>query len=84
MVLDLNWQKTVSYTHLDVYKRQAQEDDYKKYIAETKLVFESLKKEKQKDDIKLDLYGTVTYQDFFLGNNKAILDGKVKEFYKLD
>lgn len=69
---------------LEIVFEMPQEDDYKKYIAETKLVFESLKKEKQKDDIKLDLYGTVTYQDFFLGNNKAILDGKVKEFYKLD
>ena len=60
------------------------EDDYKEYVSETKKVFDSLEREVAKDKMPLELYGTVTYQDFFPTAYKKNLDQRVKDYYRID
>lgn len=58
--------------------------DYLTYRKETKSVFKALEAEKLKDNLDINLLGTITYQELFKGMNSSVLDEKVKAFYKLN
>ena len=59
------------------------EDNYNEYLRETKEVFDTLEETKKIDNISLNLLGTMTYKDFFNGQNNNVLPPLVRDFYNL-
>ena len=68
---------------LEVIFDFSEEADYRTYCAETENAFDALRKEDKGKEKQINLLGTTTYQQFFSGERGAVLDPKVKEFYRL-